>query len=107
MKSVHEQLAAALSRSKPKSKKANKKEMKQRRKEIERTSTAVPSAKPKNKPVKSKPKKPQTKYDGIVYCVAGFSYLIDAFAEYQPHPQSSKGDLQVVMLVQMKKKPNQ
>lgn len=70
LKSVHEQLAAALSRSKPKSKKANKKEMKQRRKEMERTAA---SAKPKAKPVnKSKPKKPQAKYNAI-YCATDFT----------------------------------
>ena len=62
LKSVHEQLAAALSRSKPKSKKANKKEMKQRRKELERN---VNITKLKPKPVKSKPKKPQAKYVAI------------------------------------------
>ena len=104
MKSVHEQLAAALSRSKPKSKKANKKEMKQRQKEIERTTASV---KPKNKPVKSKPKKPQAKYVWLIIVLVILCNLIGAFAEYQLHPLLSKEDLQVVTLVQMKRKPNQ
>ena len=33
--------------------------------------------------------------------------LIGAFTEYQLHPLLSKEDLQVVMSVQMKRKPNQ
>ena len=65
--------------------------MKQRQKEMERTSSvAAPSAKPKNKPVKSKPKKPQAKYGGIVIVLLDSHIWLVYLQSISPTPNHQK-----------------